>query len=295
VGEPRGGRDVGREKRIAEGVSVRFDGSGKATSIRIGFQYRGEECRERLDLIPTKPNQRFAIALRGEIVSKIARGEFNYADYAAQHFPSSKNVARFGAIATTRTVGDLLDDYEKIAQPTVEASTWLSYSKVIKKYLRPWFGATRLRELTPLLIESKVLSADITLKTARNILSPLNMALRRAVSVHRELPANPLASVDLALVWPKDRKKSGWVPDPFSFDEMTAIFAACDDGPEAAEADYWRTAFGTGMRPSEQIEIHWPRVELATVSDPHRGRARDGHGSQEAAGPGREGPEDRGG
>jgi integrase len=75
-----------------------------------------------------------------------------------------------------------------------------------------------------------------------------------------ELASNPLDRVDLEVIWPLDRRESDWKPDPFSFEEMTAIFAACH---LEEEADYWRAAFGTGMRPSEQIALRWPRVDLA--------------------------------
>jgi integrase len=251
--QPGGRKRVGHEERVAEGVSVRYNRDGQPESIRIAFHFNRIECRERIDgLIPTKVNVRFAIARRGEILSKIARGTFNYAD----EFPESPLAERFGHVRSGKTVGEVLDEYELAARPTVGASTWAGYKKIIETYLRPWFGSTLLRVLTADAIEEKLVASDVVLKTARNILSVLNMALRRA---RREIPANPVASVDLELVWPLDRRESNWAPDPFAFEEMEAIFAAC---VLEEEADYWRVAFGTGMRPSEQIALRWPRVEL---------------------------------
>jgi integrase len=253
VGEPVGGERMGGEERIAEGVFLRRTGKGESSSLRICFQYRGTECRERLrGLVPTAPNQRYAVRLRGEIVNAIARGAFNYADY----FPDSATAKRFGFTRSGKTVGDLLDEYEAVTRPAVQPSTWLGYSKVIARCLRPWFGKVRLIDLKPATIRAEILKAEVTLKTARNILSPLNVALRRAVS-DGELQSNPLDAVDLLIVWPIERRRSNWKPDPFTFDEMTAIFGACEE----EEADYWRFAFGTGLRPSEQIELHWPRVD----------------------------------
>lgn len=212
--------------------------------------YRDVECREPIDLEPTPPNIRYAINRRGEILSKIERETFNYAD----EFPDSGYLERFGSAPSGKLISALLEEYAAIASQSVEASTWRGYRKVIDTYLIPWFGRTAVRALSPGVIEEKLLASGVVLKTARNILSVLNMALRR-----ERLAANPVAQVDLEVIWPLDRRGSDWKADPFAFDEMTAIFGACRDGEEA---DYWRTAFGTGMRPSEQIALLWPRVDL---------------------------------
>ena len=220
--------------------------------------FHGVECRERIDLVPTPPNIRYAINRRAEILSKIEREKFNYAD----EFPLSANARRFGAVSSTRLMADLFDEHEQLVAPTVEASTWLGYSKIIKNYLRPWFGHVRARDLTNVMIEQKLLAAGITLKTARNIVSVLNAPLERAMG-SRELETNPLYRVKLKVIWPKEKRSSGWRPDPFSFKEMTAIFGACRNDEEA---DYWRAAFGTGMRTSEQIILPWSHVDLATIA-----------------------------
>lgn len=237
--------------------------------------YRGIECRERLDLAPSPQNIRYAVNRRGEILSKIERGRFNYAD----EFPGSKNAKRFGAAPSNRTVGDLLDNYEKLAAPAVSPSTWKGYDKVIRRCLRPWFGKTLARELNAQVIWTKLLTAEVTLKTARNILTPLAIAVQFAVDAG-ELPENPVRKVSLRTLWPKDRRKSGWRADPFSWEEMEKIFAAC----EASEADYWRFAFGTGIRPSEQIALELAqcdmdarrvRIEQAQVMGIHGSAVKD--------------------
>lgn len=258
MGERDGGQPVGaeREVRIAEGVSIRYY-AGKPESIRIAFQFRGEECRERLRLEPTAPNQRYAVRLRGEIINAIGRGTFDYAAF----FPESSRARRLGFAPKDRLVSALLDEHEVISRPTVSASTWMGYSKIMATYLRPWFGATRVRDLTPAVIREKLLASGLSLKTARNIVSVLNVPLERAVG-DGELETNPLDRVKLKLIWPKDRRITDWEVDPFSFDEMTAIFGACRD---EEEADYWRAAFGTGMRTSEQIILPWSHVNLVAL------------------------------
>lgn len=188
-------------------------------------------------------------------MNAIGRGTFNYADY----FPASPRARRFGSVSSGKTIGQLLDEYEAITAPSVEASTWMGYKKVIDRHLRPWWGAVRMADLTPAEIRARLLAIEgITLKTARNILTPLSVALRRAVS-DDELEMNPLDRVDLEVIWPRDRRATDWEADPFSFDEMLAIFAACRD---EEEADYWRHAFGSGLRPSEQIALELARCDV---------------------------------
>jgi integrase len=247
------GERMGREERMAPGVYARRGDT--RSSLRIVFTFRGTLCRERLALEPTPPNVRYAVRLRGEILNAIERGTFNYAD----HFPESPLARRFGFTRSDRTIGTMLDEYEAVTARAVEASTWKGYKKVIERHLRPWFGSVRAQDLTAKMIQDEALRLSVSLKSIRNILSPLNIVLERAVA-HGELETNPMDRVKLAIIWPLDQRATGWQPDPFSFEEMEAIFGACY---LEEEADYWRFAFGTGLRPSEQIELRWPRVDMA--------------------------------
>ena len=77
---PAGIREMGRRKLATPGVRVRT-----AQSIEIDFYYRGVRCRERLKLAPNTANRRYASRLKAEIESRIARAEFNYAEF----FPDS--------------------------------------------------------------------------------------------------------------------------------------------------------------------------------------------------------------
>jgi integrase len=286
-GESVGGaepRKVKREERVAEGVSLRRNAAGEPESIRISFNYRGVECREALKLAPTPPNIKYAVRLRGEILNAIGRGTFNYAD----QFPDSPRARQFGFAASSRTIGDMLRAQMLIWAPadgsrgSIEASTWLSYKRVIERHLLPWWGGMRARDLTPLEIRTRILSVEgISLKTARNILTPLSVVLTRAID-DDELQANPLDRVNLESIWPIERRETDWEADPFSFEEMLAIFGACRDDEEA---DYWRCAFGTGMRPSEQVALPWAhvdlvalttRVEIAEVTGVHGARSMKG-------------------
>lgn len=254
MGQPGGDKQVGGERRLAEGVYAR------GRTLRLTFPFRGVNCRERLSLEPTPPNVRYAVRLRGEIMNAIGMKTFNYADY----FPESANARRFGFVGSAVTIGTLLDDYAAMASKSLSASTWQGYKKRIDGYLRPWFGNVRVRDLTTAEIRARLLAVEtrdgkaLTLKSARNIITPLANVIELAI-IDRHRDDNPLDRLMLKRLWPADRVRSGWAADPFAFEEMTVIFdkgCASDE-----EADYWRFAFGTGMRTSELIALNWGDVD----------------------------------
>jgi integrase len=189
--------------------------------------------------------------LRGEILNAIGRDAFNYADY----FPDSDNAKRFGFVVSDVMVGAKLREHLAIAR--LAPSTRLTYERVCTRYLYTWFDRVRLRDLSAPMIRAKVLAIrkgddgpPVTLKTARNILAPLGAMLETAVG-DGDLDVNPLAAVKLERFWPEAQVTSDFEADPFAWSELVAIFGACEGGEEE---DYWRFAFGTGLRPSEQIE-----------------------------------------
>jgi integrase len=60
--------------------------------LLIGFRFRGERCREYLDLDDNRDNRRTAARTLREIEGELASGKF---DYAAR-FPKSTRLAHFG-------------------------------------------------------------------------------------------------------------------------------------------------------------------------------------------------------
>ena len=75
-----GARQSSSASKSPPGVEVRRWKSGKQ-SIRIRFYYHGIECRETLNLKVTKSNIKYAERLRAEILNRIARHDFCYAEY----------------------------------------------------------------------------------------------------------------------------------------------------------------------------------------------------------------------
>ena len=90
---------AGQKGGLPRGITIRrFE---TVERIAVTFQYKGERCRELLEMPPTPANIKWADATLNEIRSKIVRGTFVY----AEHFPNSP---RAGRAVNTSTVGALL-------------------------------------------------------------------------------------------------------------------------------------------------------------------------------------------
>lgn len=234
----------------ARGIELR-KGAG-SESIRIKFMYRGLECREPIKLAHTKSNINYAIRLRGEILNAIEKGTFKYADY----FPDSKNALKFGAAPSRVTVGELLREQLAIAKRTLSPSTTRGYQQVYDSHLFAQWDKTEIRDLTAPALRAWISTLNCKIKTVRNILTPLRNVLEQAVNDDL-IEYNPLDRVKLAKILSRDQRKSDYEPDPFDFDEITAILANCFD----QEHNFFKFAIATGMRTSELIALNWSSVD----------------------------------
>jgi integrase len=238
---------------ISAGIrGIELRKGAEAESIRLRFMYRGMECRESLKLAHTKQNIRYAERLRGEILNAIEKGTFQYADY----FPNSRNAAKFGAVPSRITIGELLREQLRIAERTLSPSTYRGYKQVCDSHLLPQWDKTLLTELTPPALRAWIGELGCKMKTARNILTPLRNALEQAVNDDL-IEHNPLDRVKLEKIMPREARKSDYEPDPFDMAEIRAILAACD----GQERNVWQFAFATGMRTSEFIALEWGSID----------------------------------
>ncbi|VEG91782.1 tyrosine-type recombinase/integrase [Legionella spiritensis] len=245
-----GKRKQSNELQLARGVSIREWGTGSA--IRIIFSYRGVQCRETLKLEPTKANLKYAERLRGEIINAIALGTFNYADY----FPDSKRARLFGHVIVKATAGELLRDYMAIAEKTLEASTFNGYRKVCEAHLYPTFGKIPIRELSPLIIRNWVTELNLTVKTIRNIITPLRNMLDQALN-DGIIERNPLDKLVLSKLINKKTSQSNWEVDPFDEDEIKAILSTAT----GQARNLFQFAFFAGLRTSELIALEWDDID----------------------------------
>ena len=129
-------------KLATPGVRVRT-----TQSIEIDFYYRGVRCLRAIKASAEHggANRRYASRLKAEIESRIARGEFNYAEF----FPDSPRARtllwRAGDAITVREV---LRQYVDASERSLQRSTWLDYKRSVDSNLNPAFGDLHLSEVT---------------------------------------------------------------------------------------------------------------------------------------------------
>ena|ERR1041385_1851221 len=224
---------------------------GSESSIEIDFYYRGVRCKERVKLPPTPRNIKYCEKWKATIEHEIAKGEFNYRN----HFPESPRIVLFSSLpGDTLQVGDYLTTWLATERARIRHSTLVGYQKILQYHLIPEFGTMRLTEL-----RRKHLYAwadkhpNMSAKRARNILSPLRIALNAAVK--RELiQSTPFNDFKL------DKRSNGngrEDTDPFSSEERVAILNVLDGQAQ----NFVQLAFWTGLRTSELIALDWPDID----------------------------------
>lgn len=156
---------------------------------------------------------------------------------------------------TTLTVGEYLDRWlHNAAHGRLRERTFADYSELLKRYVRPAIGETKLSDLRPLDIQgvyTKMQERDLSARTVRYTHAVLTSALKQAVK-WLMLSHNPAASVDL----PKATRK-----------EMKALSVKeAERFLSAASEDRWGIVFAlaltTGMRPEEYLALQWKDIDL---------------------------------
>lgn len=245
---------MGRERQSSNsascpaGIEIRQWKNG-GTSLRLTFYYRGVRCREQLQLPATANNIKFATNLRGEILTNIARGTFDYSKY----FPNSNNAKKFGYKPPSNiTIGEMLFKYLEQVKCTLEKSTYEGYFKKTYRYLMPAFKDIPVRELTPAMLREWVQDFQLTKKTLQNALTPLRAIISTAL-IDEIIDKNPLAHIFLAKLINKETSHSDYEVDPFNKKEVEAILNVA----EGQIKNFFQFAFFSGLRTSELIAIEW--------------------------------------
>jgi integrase len=153
------------------------------------------------------------------------------------------------------SVGEYLDKWlNTAARHRVRERTFVDYSELLDRYVRPSIGEKRLSDLRPLHIQSlytELQERGLSARTVRYTHAVLSSALKQAVK-WLMLAQNPASLVDV----PKAARK-----------EMQAL------SPEEAkrfltesDKDRWSALFAlalsTGMRPEEYLGLQWKDVDL---------------------------------
>lgn len=247
--------------------------AASASSIRIGFEYRGARCKEKIRLVPNAANLKFALNLKARIEHEIAMGSFDY----AQYFPKSRRAKLFAKNpAQLVTVGELLTAWLASVRPQLEPETYADYSEYVENIWRPLLGAMRLSDFSMSKLTEPTAEGELSWMAAQacgrkrilNLLTPLRQAMRYAVPKY--LTVDPLAKIKVQrpAVIKEDEV------DPFSFDEIAAILPQLEPAVGNA-AQFW---VWSGLREGELIALTWADVDLergiARINKAARGKRR---------------------
>ena len=245
-----------RSEKITRGVRIRVYPSGKR-ALEIQFQYLGTTCKEMLPHLNAdrKGDQRYAINLKAEIESTIARQTFDYQAY----FPDSPRAKRFSATADNVTIRTLIEEWLADIERTHPHSTFRCYRKSCRAHLLPQFGDIEARDLTPQRIRQWIRTRDCTLKSIRNDLTPLRAVLDQALNDDL-IDINPLDKIKVSKLVNRNTASSNYTVSPFTAQEIDAILKVAHDY-EPGIHNLLQFAFYTGLRTSELFGLQWRDID----------------------------------
>lgn len=243
--------------RRASGGGVR----PKGDRIAVRFTYKGQDIQPTLELKPTAPNLKHAARLRLDILEELKAGTFRLSAY----FPDYKFADRYvdENDSSGRTLRDWADVWKKHADRELEKSTVRIYWRHLEAYWLSVFGGMLPRSVSHEMILNRLsdLATDrvdpergkvkgLGRKTQNNIMIPLR-GVFELICKAPGAPADPTDGIDNMKVQQGD-------PDPFDAEEVEVALAQVRKARGGdAMADYFEFAAFAGLRPSEQIELHW--------------------------------------
>lgn len=233
----------------------RFQGvKARPSSILIDLRSHGFG-QERLTaggepLAPTPGNLKYAEQYRARCIEAIDKGTFRVKDF----FPDSKHAEREQGVLT---FGELVEEWLTIKASELAVTTTGEYRNALRHNFGAWWDRIAADVLTYRTVMKRI--GEIkwgSVKTRNNVVNVLRGVLayaRKAKIITEDI------SVDLTNSKGGKRPE----PDPFDLDEIGAILAdmKAHYGDEGAH-NYYEVAFFTGFRPSEQIALLWPKVDL---------------------------------
>lgn len=218
-------------------------------TLRIRFTYDGKRYAETLfGLKPTPSNMKAAIRIAADVRQKIRLGVF---DYPAT-FPGSKHVAT--AAPEAMTLAAYAPTY--IATLTGAKSSVKLATNDINNFWVPRLGHMALAAIKHSDIAKEVAdkkNSGVTGKRINNLLIPIR-DLFDAADADGHIERSPLAKI-------KNLSHQKPDIDPFERDEMDAILEHQQAHHPEVVWNYYQAAFGTGVRPSEEIALRWTDLD----------------------------------
>jgi len=237
-------------------------GAASESSIRISFQYDGEQRRELIKLKPTPANLKEWERIKIAIEVAIKNGTF---DYAAV-FPNSvyaRNLRRSKPKKNDLLIKTYLEQWWEIEKLDLKGSSVATDGGILFNKLIPEFGHLTLDELKWAHIRRWIKGLrtpkdePLARKTQNNILSVLRRALNTAIE-DEILEHHPMLTRKIRRR--KARKASPKTEDeidPFDRKERNALIKAAIGTRLEHLAKF---GFATGMRESEIFALQWKDI-----------------------------------
>lgn len=232
--------------------------------IYVDFIYLGERVREKTGLTWNDNNEKLVRKQLDRIMIKIEDGTFKFAEVFShskkkKYFSEmEKKVYNRKTLPHEVKIGDYMWKWFELASSTGERTgrTLLSYKSYLKNYIEPFFGKLMFADINAVVLRQyvgwsrkrlyrgKIICKESVYKT----LVPLRMICTdAAIEFGWGNTYNPFFGFKI-----KNRKKdSKYKIMPFSKSEQDRLIEAMPDHWKP----YFRFAFCSGLRPSEQISI----------------------------------------
>ncbi len=142
-----------------------------------------------------------------------------------------------------------------LASLTVEKSTYDSYYGSLERLWKPHFADRPIGTIRPSEIKALIAqeAKSVSGKSVNNALIPLRGVFLAALD-DEILDRSPTLNI-------RNLKHQSPRPDPFRVDEMETILADLYRRYDPQVGHWYEFAFGTGVRPSEQIVVRWGDVD----------------------------------
>ena len=219
--------------------------------LRLCFSYKGNRCREVLDIPLSKANIKFAANKLAAIKHEIALGNFDY----AKHFPNSKALVRLGIKNTPNmTLAQAVSTFMESVGPTVGISTKRSYLSAFRRMTLFLGQDMPISDLLPMHIERlrNDLFSDCKPRSVKTYMGHvgnlLNWAARNEL-IEREFDVRVNAA----------KLSAGKSADPFEHWEFQKLLEVTSN---KQFKNILLVLAYTGIRPGELRALSWEDVDM---------------------------------